>query len=194
MGAAHCGRLQLKEARTLRFDTASEQAEATAARYLFCLGCDVRCMETEEDSDEPLESARAARLEALVRELFTVQDLDSNGFLEESELIDLNLWIGALHYGSDLDRAALRLKYRELFRDHLDPSGAPVPYFIFRRYMLQVLEEYDDDAVAQEMILEQFIAEASLARRVYRPDVAQSCRSPKKPKLRMESFECTCSV
>eukprot|EP00930_Biecheleria_cincta_P032267 TRINITY_DN22394_c0_g1_i1.p1 TRINITY_DN22394_c0_g1~~TRINITY_DN22394_c0_g1_i1.p1 ORF type:complete len:217 (-),score=38.35 TRINITY_DN22394_c0_g1_i1:118-699(-) len=193
MGAAHCGKLQIKQARTLQFGTASEQAEAKAARFLFCLGCDARCMETEEDSDEPPESARATRLEALVRELFAVQDLDSNGLLEESELIDLNLWIGLLHYGSDLDRSALRMKYRELFRDHLDPSGAPVPYFIFRRYILQVLEEYDNDAVAQEMILEQFIAEASLARNIYRRDVTQRCLS-RDPKLQIESFERTCQV
>ncbi|CAE7253033.1 kif19 [Symbiodinium sp. CCMP2456] len=95
---------------------------------------------------------------------FDLQDLDSNGLLEESELIDLNIVIATLHYGREIDRDMLHKKYQTLFRQRLDPLGRGVGFRAFHDYMVQVLVDYDTDVAAQEMIVEQFIAEASLAR------------------------------
>ena len=39
---------------------------------------------------------------------FNLQDLNSNGLLEESELIELNEFIAVLHYGTDFSSANLR--------------------------------------------------------------------------------------
>lgn len=50
------------------------------------------------------------------RDRFNLQDLNSNGLLEESELIELNEIIAVLHYGADVDRGLLQKKYRNLFR------------------------------------------------------------------------------
>ena len=57
---------------------------------------------------------------------FNLQDLNSNGFLEESELIELNEFIAVLHYGTDFDRDLLEKKYRKIFRnlEHLDLAFA----------------------------------------------------------------------
>jgi len=107
------------------------------------------------------------RLEALIGELFCLQDLSSDGVLDESELVILNQNIAVLHYGQDVDIATVKQKYENIFREHLDADGRPVPIAIFRRYVLQVLHELDPDQVAQEMILEQFIIEARLAREVF---------------------------
>ena len=56
------------------------------------------------------------------RDRFNLQDLNSNGLLEESELIELNQIIAVLHYGADVDRGLLQKKYRNLFRS-LDMLG-----------------------------------------------------------------------
>ena len=47
---------------------------------------------------------------------FKLQDLNSNGWLEESELIELNEIIAVLHHGDDVDREVLQAKYRQLYR------------------------------------------------------------------------------
>eukprot|EP00929_Paragymnodinium_shiwhaense_P053870 TRINITY_DN27009_c0_g2_i2.p1 TRINITY_DN27009_c0_g2~~TRINITY_DN27009_c0_g2_i2.p1 ORF type:complete len:429 (+),score=96.85 TRINITY_DN27009_c0_g2_i2:87-1373(+) len=116
-------------------------------------------------------SSRAQRFEAsrrrredLLSELFSIHDLSNSGYLSEMDLIRLNEQIAILHYGADADLEAVRAKYAQLFRSKLDPEGRPAPLPKFCAYMMQSLEEYDPDPEAQEMILEQFIAEASLAR------------------------------
>eukprot|EP00928_Gymnodinium_smaydae_P022668 TRINITY_DN18969_c0_g1_i1.p2 TRINITY_DN18969_c0_g1~~TRINITY_DN18969_c0_g1_i1.p2 ORF type:complete len:233 (-),score=52.25 TRINITY_DN18969_c0_g1_i1:236-934(-) len=112
--------------------------------------------------------ALAARRELLVRELFRLHDLNKNGVLEELELIKLNEKIAMLHYGKDTDKASVRQKYTELFRAKLDPRGEPVPYETFRTYMLELLDTLDNDPRAQELIVEQFIAEARSGRMCFR--------------------------
>mmetsp|Transcript_35984 Transcript_35984/g.81242 ORF Transcript_35984/g.81242 Transcript_35984/m.81242 type:complete len:422 (+) Transcript_35984:101-1366(+) len=109
----------------------------------------------------------AASLEALTRQLFGLHDLKGNGVLEEDELIKLNEKIAMLHYGKDIDKVAIREKYSDLFRRKLNKDGRPVPYETFRDYMVQILAEIDRDPAAQEMILEQWIAEAECARTVF---------------------------
>lgn len=104
------------------------------------------------------------RVEMMLYELFCIQDLKSDGFLEESELIELNESIAVLHYGGDVDRNRVRKKYKDLFREKLHPSGEPVAFGKFRSYMREVLDCIDRDRDAQEMILDQFITEASVAR------------------------------
>lgn len=100
------------------------------------------------------------RLEELTKELFTIHDLNRNGLLEEEELISLNERIALLHHGQGFDTTEVRETYRKLFREKLDPDGKPVGYEVFRAYALEVLNGLDDDPTAQEMILEQFVAEA----------------------------------
>jgi len=104
--------------------------------------------------------------EALIRELFDLQDLDGNGFIEEFELIRLNEKISWLHHGRGVDREALRKHYTALFRSSLDPDGRPVPFEPFRKHIHEVLRGLDPDPRAQEMILQQFIAEAECGRAV----------------------------
>lgn len=84
-----------------------------------------------------------------------------NGVLEEIELIKLNEKIAMLHHGKDVDRTAVREKYSNLFRSELDPNGDAVPYHCFRTFMLKTLRELDRDVAAQDMIMEQFVAEAA---------------------------------
>lgn len=104
------------------------------------------------------------RLEELTSELFQLHDLNGNGLLEEAELIRLNEQIAILHHGNDCDTMEVRSKYQELFRTKLDPNGHAVPYAIFRSYAYEVLDALDTDSEAQEMILEQFVAEARSGR------------------------------
>lgn len=122
-------------------------------------------------SHKPVSSAASSRqseaflkLEPLMQELFELQDLNKNGVLEEDELIKLNEKIAMLHYGKDTDRITVKQKYKDLFRSKLDPNGEPVPFPTFRRYMLGLLDDMDRDRLAQELILEQFIAEAKSGR------------------------------
>ncbi|CAK9089719.1 unnamed protein product [Durusdinium trenchii] len=131
-----------------------------------CWGCYVVPREGPEIVEErPRLHVHSKRsLGSLLQDLFNLQDLNSNGLLEESELIELNEIIAILHYG-EVDRALLHTKYRNLFRQNLDPCGKPVSFSTFQKHMTKVLADYDADALAQEMIVEQFIAEAQLARK-----------------------------
>lgn len=105
------------------------------------------------------------RLEDLTRELFKAHDLNDDGMLQEMELVRLNEQIAMLHHGkSGEEIAEVRETYHKLFRTKLDPEGRPVPYEVFRKYARGVLEELDTDPEAQEMILEQFVAEAKAGR------------------------------
>lgn len=105
-----------------------------------------------------------AKLVPLMKELFDLQDLNKNGVLEELELIKLNEKIAMLHYGKDTDRSAVKQQYKDLFRSKLDPNGEPVPFDRFQVYMQEMLDDMDKDRLAQELIMEQFIAEANSGR------------------------------
>jgi len=105
-----------------------------------------------------------SRVQTLLHELFSLQDLNSDGLLDEEELVALNERIAVLHYGKDIDREDIRDRFVALFRERLDPDGLPVPFETFCEYMSQALEGIDRDSIAQEMIVEQFVAEAALAR------------------------------
>lgn len=110
------------------------------------------------------------RLELLLKDLFRLHDLNNNGLLEEEELVQLNMKVALLHYGSNVDNEAVERKYRALFRSKLSPEGLPVSFMIFRRHVMQVLENLDSDPLAHEMILEQFVAEADAARASFNCD------------------------
>lgn len=110
------------------------------------------------------QSEALVKIETMMKELFDLQDLNKNGVLEEMELIKLNEKIAMLHHGKDTDRSAVKQQYKELFRSKLDANGEPVPFPVFRRYMLELLDGMDKDRLAQELILEQFIAEAKSGR------------------------------
>lgn len=107
------------------------------------------------------------RIESLIQQLFNLQDLNGNGVLEELELVKLNEKIAMLHYGKDTDKSIVQARYRDLFRAQLDSSGQPVPFPKFCVYMRKVLTDIDQDWRAQEMILEQWIAEAEAARAAF---------------------------
>lgn len=138
------------------------------------------CLGDEDPPQQPVhvkqvtQRTRTPRIdqrEKLVGDLFRLHDLNRNGFLEEEELVKLNEKISMLHCGTDIDKQAIRRKYKELFRSKFDPQGRPVPYPTFRSYMFQVLQKADpDDVRAQEMILEQFIAEAQSGIEAFRFD------------------------
>ncbi|CAE8669728.1 unnamed protein product, partial [Polarella glacialis] len=117
------------------------------------------------DTREP--EAVSSELEAMIAELFRLHDLNADGVLDERELIKLNEKVAKLHYGLDIDKAAVKTKYESVFRGQLDAAGRPVPYRVFRRYMLRLLPEFDSDRLAQEMIVEQFVAEARAARAAF---------------------------
>lgn len=106
-------------------------------------------------------------LEGLMRKLFSLHDLNCNGLLEEPELVWLNEKIAVLHYGQNFDTTSIKAKYRGLFRSKLDPHGYAVPYAIFREYTLSCLDAMEPHEQAQEMIIEQFIAEAEVVRKIY---------------------------
>jgi len=107
------------------------------------------------------------QLENLTKQLFALQDLNGNGLLEELEVIKLNQKIAMLHYGTDADISGIEKKYESHFRDKLSADGDPVPYSTFRKYMQGVLDGLDSDPSAQELILEQFIAEAQAGRQAF---------------------------
>lgn len=118
-------------------------------------------------ADNSWSEVSARRLEELIRQLFQVHDLNNDGFLEEEELVQLNEKIHILHHGMDADVSAVRTKYKELFREKLDPHGRPVPYETFRRYAREMLDGLDPDPESQELILEQFIEEARSGRKAF---------------------------
>ncbi|CAE7583485.1 mcmbp [Symbiodinium sp. CCMP2592] len=105
--------------------------------------------------------------ESLLRELFRLHDLNSNGLLEIEELVQLNSKVALLHRGRDVNLLAVKARYRKLFKERLDPEGHPVKFETFRKYVIQVLDGIDRDPIAQEMMLEQFVAEAKSARAVF---------------------------
>merc|ERR1719221_402622 len=107
------------------------------------------------------------RLEELTQELFQLHDLNGDGFLDEAELVQLNVLVAIMHQGNDANMGTVRQKYQDVFRDKLDPRGRPVPYEVFRSYTREVLDALDTDPRAQEMILEQFVAEAQSCRQVF---------------------------
>uniref|UniRef100_A0A7S4UDP2 EF-hand domain-containing protein n=1 Tax=Alexandrium monilatum TaxID=311494 RepID=A0A7S4UDP2_9DINO len=106
-------------------------------------------------------------LEELTKQLFQIHDLNGDGLLQESELVTLNEQIAILHHGRETDTAEVRAKYSQLFREKLDPQGRPVPYEVFKEYAVEVLDGLDNDPEAQEMILEQFVAEARSGRQAF---------------------------
>jgi len=130
--------------------------------------CD--CCDDEDSPSVPRKRVRGAepgeQLENLIEELFLAQDLKGDGLLDEAELVELNEAVAHVHDSKGSDSDAIRKKYSNLFREKLDPEGQPVPYAAFRRYMLDMLDEIDRNEEAQEMIVEQFLAEARLARAV----------------------------
>ena len=163
-----------------------------AADWIFCLDTkqvpikkkrrakDKYAKETEEIDIE--------RIEDLTLELFKAHDLNDDGLLQEHELINLNVRIAMLHH----DKAAVELQdvrdtYQRLFRTKLDHQGRPVRYDIFRRYARGVLEELDPDPEAQEMILEQFVAEARAGRDSMEQDCSiEAVKLPEKPHVMVE--------
>lgn len=129
------------------------------------------CLQRVNESSESLlapspahEAKLSPQLEAMLKELFRLQDLNGDGMLEEMELVKINEKIALLHYGKEADKAAVREKYQNLFRAELSADGRPVAYPVFRGFMRNVLLDFDRDETAQEMILEQFIEEARSAR------------------------------
>eukprot|EP00933_Yihiella_yeosuensis_P054129 TRINITY_DN5249_c3_g1_i1.p1 TRINITY_DN5249_c3_g1~~TRINITY_DN5249_c3_g1_i1.p1 ORF type:complete len:795 (+),score=145.36 TRINITY_DN5249_c3_g1_i1:152-2536(+) len=129
-------------------------------------GCDPS---SSSSATRPNDARIAAEgsLEGLTQELFRLQDLNKDGFLDENELVKLNEKIAMLHYGKDTDLNAVKVKYKNHFRDNLDPNGDPIPYERFREYIVGVLASVDPDPRAQEMVLEQWIAEAESARAAF---------------------------
>jgi hypothetical protein len=103
-----------------------------------------------------------------------VEDLKDDGLLEEKELVQLNAKLAMLHYGKDVDLDSVKAKYRALFKEKFDPNGLPVPYHVFRRHTLEVLDCMDRDPRGQELILEQFTNEAKSARAVFKVPSFQS--------------------
>eukprot|EP00913_Durusdinium_trenchii_P025138 g23597.t1 len=98
------------------------------------------------------------------------EDLNKNDLLEEAELIKLNQKIAMLHYGKgskDADHEKVEEKYRNHFREHLDAEGKPVAFARFKEYMVKMLNSIDPDPRAQEMMLEQWIAEAESGRAAF---------------------------
>lgn len=111
------------------------------------------------------------QLETLIEELFRAQDLKSDGMLDEDELVELNQAVAGVHDSRDGQESpdkmqSVQRKYSNLFRENFDSEGRPVPYARFRSYMLEVLDQIDRNEEAQEMMVEQFLAEARLARTV----------------------------
>lgn len=145
--------------------------QATEKKRVKGEGCD--CCDTDGPSaasnqkrkrgDEP-----GKHLEQLMKELFRAHDLNGDGLLDEAELIKLNQGVAEAHGCSDFESVAE--KYSALFREKLDPDGKPVPYEKFRSYLMEVLDEIDQHEVAQEMMVEQFLTEARLARTVVTGD------------------------
>eukprot|EP00929_Paragymnodinium_shiwhaense_P087432 TRINITY_DN4760_c0_g1_i1.p1 TRINITY_DN4760_c0_g1~~TRINITY_DN4760_c0_g1_i1.p1 ORF type:complete len:322 (+),score=65.53 TRINITY_DN4760_c0_g1_i1:73-966(+) len=131
------------------------------------------------------ECAVDLELERQIQALFRLHDLNKNGFLEEEELIQLNKKTAKLHYGKDMKKEVVTAKYQELFRSSLDADGKPVPYAVFRRYMINTLNQWEGgDREAQVMILEQLIAEASLARACFHsPSLESASDAPYLPTI-----------
>mmetsp|Transcript_10133 Transcript_10133/g.22433 ORF Transcript_10133/g.22433 Transcript_10133/m.22433 type:complete len:364 (+) Transcript_10133:41-1132(+) len=107
-------------------------------------------------------------LDDLIEKLFTIQDLNADGVLEETELVQLNKKVAMLHKGKHIDKAAVEERYRTLFRTKLDPDGSPVSLARYRQHIADELGLLDPDPVAQIAIMEQWLLEASFARSAFR--------------------------
>eukprot|EP00931_Biecheleriopsis_adriatica_P061489 TRINITY_DN36971_c0_g1_i1.p1 TRINITY_DN36971_c0_g1~~TRINITY_DN36971_c0_g1_i1.p1 ORF type:complete len:737 (-),score=135.45 TRINITY_DN36971_c0_g1_i1:28-2214(-) len=161
----------------------ASQLQQYRGGWLLCLDESqrVRCINRLNTSASgPNAAARAAadnarreaqeHIDGLMKELFRLQDLNKNGLLEEEELVKLNQKIAMLHYGrdsKDADRQKVETKYRNHFREHLDPEGKPVDYEKFKDYMGRILNGIDPDPRVHEMTLEQWIAEAESGRAAF---------------------------
>lgn len=179
---------EIEEVGPLRFDrNRTSTAPCTGGVFFKC----ARQQDEIGFDDNKLTRAEANKreLEELVKNLFRLHDLNKNGFLEEAELIQLNKKIAMLHSGKDVDKVAVTEKYQNLFRSELDPTGQPVSYDIFAKYMHQVLDGIDPDITAQIMIMEQFALEASAARKFFRIPSFESKLDA--PFVRYISFEST---
>mmetsp|Transcript_98587 Transcript_98587/g.234839 ORF Transcript_98587/g.234839 Transcript_98587/m.234839 type:complete len:254 (+) Transcript_98587:81-842(+) len=127
--------------------------------------CD--CAEASFSGERQKYRMNKPRRDSLLEELFAAHDLNKNGLLEELELIQLNKKIVLLHYGRNADLDAVKSKYQDIFRRNLSTTGEPVNFPVFRDYLHQVLNSIDPDPTAQEMILEQWLAEAQAARLMF---------------------------
>lgn len=148
-------------------DMCCQTAPRASTRKTKSTLCD--CFEEEEPPKRRKRSKGAepgAKLEQLIVELFRAHDLNGDAMLDENELIQLNEAVAEVHGDQNVDREAIKTKYSELFRKELDQEGRPVGYDSFRTYMLRMLEQIDSHEDAQEMMVEQFLAEARLARSV----------------------------
>lgn len=142
----------------------SPTGRAWVVKNAMCNWCDSDASPTRRKRARGAEPGQ--QLEILLEELFAAHDLKSDGLLDEAELVELNEAVAEAHDSRDRDSDAVRRKYSNLFREKFDPEGRPVPYATFRRYMLEMLDEIDRDEEAQEMMVEQFLAEARLARTI----------------------------
>jgi len=144
------------------------------------------CLDDEDFDDRSEQKRRRPqvitadqRIENLMQELFRLHDLKKDGVLGEQELIKLNEKICMLHHGKDIDKTSVKQKYKELFRSKLNVDGDPVPYHVFRNYMIEVLDSLESTQRGQEMILEQFIAEACSGRAAFHfPSLASVSDAP----------------
>lgn len=148
----------------VRFDHGDPDAAATPVASL-----SLELVDRWAQLNPPPGGNRSREIDDLISKLFRMHDLNGNGLLEELELVKLNQKISMLHYGKDIDKEAVKVKYQELFRAKLDPTGTgqAVEYPRFRQYILRVLDDIDRHEPAQRMILEQFIAEAKTAREAF---------------------------
>lgn len=146
-----------------------------AGDWLFCLGAEnyqsqasgpsKRKRRAKDSYADQSNEVDPRRLEELIRELFAAHDLNDDGLLQESELVTLNERIAVLHHGKQgAEVQTIRETYRQLFRTKLDPHGRPVAFDVFQKYARELVNELDNDPEAQEMILEQFVAEAKSGR------------------------------
>lgn len=170
MGATSSGAASTSvDSGTASLKAASSRGSGSMIAWAIGCGGQPCCEAIDTDYEYPgLASAeRGPQLEQLLERLFRLQDLAGDGLLDEMELVKLNEKVAMLHYGREANNEDVSIRYKKLFREKLDPDGNPIPYEVFRKYMLGVLDELDPDETAQEMIIEQFIAEARLARRMF---------------------------
>lgn len=154
--------------------TLKSEVSGGRPRRMRSLMCDC-CADGPDHPPGQRKRARGAepgpQLEALIQELFRAQDLKGDGMLDEDELVELNQAVAGVHDSREGEESPVKMesvqrKYSNLFRENFDSEGRPVPYTRFRSYMLEMLDQIDRNEEAQEMMVEQFLAEARLARTV----------------------------
>jgi len=155
------------------FMGATGRASGSSSNVLLC------CKKAAPEEEVIMCKTRAAMddstAEVLMHQLFCLQDLSDDGVLDEEELVCLNQEIARLHHGSGVDVEKVRQKFVGVFRERLSPTGEPVSYQTFRSYLVDMLESLDSNVLAQEMILEQFVAEAAMARAVMHEQDGLTC-------------------